>query len=114
MKNKEAIAKRIKEGRKALNLNQEEISAKMGIARNTFSQYESGKATMSMDVFAKFIAITGFSADWILFGKKVGPSTKPNRYELDKQLDSLNDKALDEISILIQAYLINNPKAKKK
>lgn len=114
MKSKEDIAKRIKEGRKALNLNQEEISVKMGIARNTFSQYESGKASMSMDVFTKFLNITGFSADWILFGKKLGPSSNPNRYELDKQLDSMNDKALDEISILIQAYLINNPKAKKK
>lgn len=44
-------------------LTQEEMAEKLGVARQTYHAWESGKADMKAAYFIAFCSITGFSTD---------------------------------------------------
>lgn len=58
---------RLKEQRKALGLSQEQAGSAAGVARETWSRYESGKLTLGMDVLTR-LAMCGFDVMYVLTG----------------------------------------------
>lgn len=67
------VNKRLVELRDALNLTQEEFAGKLGYARSTWSEYESGKRILRFDKLTQiFTTISDFadiSESWFFFGK---------------------------------------------
>lgn len=47
------------------NLTQEEMAKKLGVSRQTYAAWESGRAEMKTAYFIAFCQITGFSSDEI-------------------------------------------------
>lgn len=58
---------RLKEQRKSLGLSQEQAGAAAGVARETWSRYESGKLTLGMEVLTR-LAMVGFDVMYVLTG----------------------------------------------
>lgn len=64
--NMEKIGKRIKYLRKEKHLTQIDLAEKLGAAQNTISQYEHGKAKISIDILVNLAQIFEISTDYIL------------------------------------------------
>lgn len=74
----ESFGARLKSARKSRKVTQVEISRYLGIAKDTYSQYERGRLKPSLDVLTsivEFFSIPGpdgileqVTADWLLFG----------------------------------------------
>lgn len=64
-----AIGKRIQAARNSANLSQEKLAEMLGVGSKFISQIERGANGFSLENFAMLCQITGFSADYILFGK---------------------------------------------
>lgn len=62
----EEIGERIKYLRKEKHLTQIDLATKLGAAQNTISQYENGKAKISIDILVKLAQIFEISTDYIL------------------------------------------------
>ena len=58
--------KRLKETRTALNMNQYEIAAKLGIKQPLWNRWENGKAEISSKNLYHVCKTLGISADWLL------------------------------------------------
>lgn len=57
------LADKLKELRKLHNYNQEDVAVVLGIIRQTYSHYETGKRTPSYDVLTKLANFYGVSMD---------------------------------------------------
>ncbi len=57
------LADKLKELRKIHNYNQEDVAVVLGIVRQTYSHYETGKRTPSYDVLTKLANFYGVSMD---------------------------------------------------
>lgn len=65
----ETIGDRVKFVRKLLGLSQEELAAKIGVAKKaTISRYEKGEIKISLDKIAKISARSFVSTDWFVNG----------------------------------------------
>jgi transcriptional regulator with XRE-family HTH domain len=73
------FSKRLKEVRKSLKLTQEEAAKKLGIARTTYSGYETGNAEPDNEILQKIADLYNVSVDF-LFGRTDDP-TKYNDAE---------------------------------
>lgn len=62
----EILAKRLKELRKENNYSQKEIAELMGIAQVTYSHYEIGRRTVSIQNLVKFAKIYNVNVDYLL------------------------------------------------
>jgi transcriptional regulator, cro/CI family len=63
------ISERLKFLRKEKNLTQTELGEKVGIKRNTYSDWENGKTEPSFDNLVKLADFFNVSLDW-LFGRE--------------------------------------------
>jgi len=67
---KKVIGNRIRELREGLEMSQPMLAEKVGVARNTVSQYESGTCKMSIDVLVRLAVALDISTDYLLGLKK--------------------------------------------
>ncbi len=61
-----ALGAKIKELRIERGLSQRQLAAKIGVAANTVSQYESGKSKTSIDVLANIALVLDTTCDFLL------------------------------------------------
>lgn len=64
------IGERIQKIRAELKLSKEALGKKLGVTGQFLGVVERGKSTMSYEKLKKLCDISGYSADYILFGKK--------------------------------------------
>ncbi len=60
------LGEKIRELRTELGLSQKQLAAKIGVATNTVSQYESGKSKTSIDVLANLAVELDTTTDYLL------------------------------------------------
>ncbi len=60
------LGERIRELRTECGLSQKQLAAKIGVATNTVSQYESGKSKTSIDVLANLAVALDSTTDFLL------------------------------------------------
>lgn len=75
---KENIGKRIEVIRKEMNKTKENLAKEIGITAQYLGMVEKGKGTLSYNKLKKLCDISGYSADYILFGRdfKIEEKTK--------------------------------------
>ncbi|OFY98845.1 MAG: hypothetical protein A3K10_16585 [Bacteroidetes bacterium RIFCSPLOWO2_12_FULL_31_6] len=96
------IAKRLKEVRTVLKMNQTEFSSSIGIEQTYLSQLENGKIGVGNKILLTLIEKHNISIDWLLTG--TGSMFKLNEieaikiiYELEKMLMGVKNKRLNTI-----------------
>lgn len=67
------IGGRLRDGRKAARLSQEDVAAELTVSAKAVSSWESGERMPSAERFGDLCAIYGVSADFILFGTDMVP-----------------------------------------
>ncbi len=60
------LGEKIRELRTECGLSQKQLAAKIGVATNTVSQYESGKSKTSIDVLANLAVALDTTTDFLL------------------------------------------------
>ena len=96
------VSESLKRFRKWTGLNQEERAAKLGVKRQAYQPYETGKVKPSVDMVLKMAKAFGVSADYLL-----GLSDEPHlmkynaeeveeAFALRKIIDSAVEKRLAE------------------
>ncbi len=60
------LGEKIRELRTECGLSQKQLAAKIGVATNTVSQYESGKSKTSIDVLANLAVELDTTTDFLL------------------------------------------------
>lgn len=66
----ETLGDRIRAGRKAREIKQKDMAAKLGIAGAQLCMMEKGRRPVSVEMLARIAEILGCSADELLFGKR--------------------------------------------
>ena len=64
--NDEKTSRRLKELRMGIGFTQMELAQKIGVAQNTYSQYEVGIARMSIEVLTLLTQVLETTADYLL------------------------------------------------
>ncbi len=92
MKNmKEEVGKRIESIRKELKLTKEKFAKKIGVSGQFLGMVEKGKSSLSYEKLEKLCDLTGYSADYILFGKD-----DRIRRETKQVLSGFNDRQIQQ------------------
>ncbi len=113
----EKIGKRIKELREYLELSQEDVASKIGIAREAISNIENGKRKASAEDLTKIAAIFNISTDSIIDPSKdikvILPSEKTeirkNKIELRISVPQKNMKKFTEVLLYILNRIGSKP-----
>ncbi|WP_350348027.1 helix-turn-helix transcriptional regulator [Agromyces sp. G08B096] len=69
------LAERLRKARLLADLDQNELAAQLGIARNSISNYETGRSEPSASTFVRWAQITGVTLEWLAEG--VNAKTAP-------------------------------------
>lgn len=62
------FGKRLREVRKSKKITQQELADRLGIKRNTYSDWENGKTEPTFEILVKLADLFDISLDW-LFGR---------------------------------------------
>ena len=62
------FGKRLREFRKSKKITQQELADRLGIKRNTYSDWENGKTEPTFEILVKLADLFDVSLDW-LFGR---------------------------------------------
>ena len=92
---------RLREARAKAGLTQEQVAGLLGIAKSTYSGYETGKSEPPMSAIANLMRFYSVSADWLWQDEMAGQfeNEYPVIYEQErKQLWSVEGE--DEIALL--------------
>ena len=92
---KRRIGKRIEIIRKEMNLNKEAFAKKLGISGQYLGIVEKGKSALSYEKLKILCDISGYSADYVLFG-----NNKCNKQNQNILYDLSDDKMEDAYEIL--------------
>ncbi len=92
------VGERIRSIRKSYNMNREKFSEIIDISEVFLGQIERGERSLSLKTLRKIIAFSGYSADFILFGK-VDNNNKLEK--IHKLLTNCSEKNLDYIYDII-------------
>lgn len=85
-----AIPSRIKELRNEKTLTQQYMANELGLAQNTYAQYESGKRRIPLELIPKIASILNISEERILIGEQEETPSKRGRVsELEKRIMEL-------------------------
>lgn len=93
------MGERIRKIRNELKLNKEALGREIGVTGQFLGVVESGRSTISYDKLKKLCEISGYSADYILFGKDANV-VKETKIELEKYSDEQIKSACDVIQKL--------------
>lgn len=94
------FAERLRATRKALNLTQEHVAAKLGVTPTTYSRYENGKREPNVECLKKLSNIFNVSADFLI---------NTNLYNKDAVLNETEKKLLSmfrEMNSQGQEYIL--------
>ena len=96
-----AFHDRLKQARKNAGITQEDIAKILGIAKSTYSGYETGKSEPSMKAIANMMRAYMVSADWLWQDEMAEQIANdyPRQYE-DRELDGWHVESEDEITLL--------------
>jgi transcriptional regulator with XRE-family HTH domain len=78
-----ALGSRITAARKAQNLTQQQLADQLGVAQQTYAQWETGRARIQVDMLPKLAKDLNVSLDELI-GVKTGPRSKSgpaNKFE---------------------------------
>ena len=85
------MGERIRQIRNELKMNKEALAREIGVTGQFLGVVESGRSTISYDKLKKLCEISGYSADYIIFGKEAdmvkNTKTKLEEYS-DEQIRS--------------------------
>lgn len=59
------FGKRLREVRKSKKITQQELADRLGIKRNTYSDWENGKTEPTFEIFVKLADLFDISLDWL-------------------------------------------------
>lgn len=85
------IGSRITKIRNELNLTKESLAKQMGITGQFLGMVEKGSSTISYCKLKKLCQISGYSADYILFGKNSNFSNKDSNVLSNFSCDQIKD-----------------------
>lgn len=78
---------RIQEIRKSKGIKQKELAAKLGIAANTLSQYETGNREPDLETIKRIALVLEVTVDELLDAKTKAPTlTKKDERDIEKKL----------------------------
>ena len=103
-----AFHDRLKQARKNAGITQEDIAKILGIAKSTYSGYETGKSEPSMKAIANMMRAYMVSADWLWQDEMAEQIANdyPRQYEV-RELDSWRAESEDEITLLKEYRSLN-------
>ena len=108
---------KLKELRKNSALTQKQIADVIGIDRSTYSYYENGKASPSLEVLVKISKVFNVTLDYIIYGeesKTVQPvSVLTDNYTSYSKVDSFVNLSLEEKNLLMYSRLLDSDSLKK-
>ncbi len=108
---------KLKELRKNSALTQKQIADVIGIDRSTYSYYENGKASPSLEVLVKIAKVFNVTLDYIIYGeesKTVQPvSVLTDNYTSYSKVDSFVNLSLEEKNLLMYSRLLDSDSLKK-
>ena len=93
---REEIGKRIEEIRKEMKMTKEKFAKEIGISGQYLGIVEKGGSSLSYDKLRKLCDLSGYSADYILFGKDSDINNKTK-----KVLEGFSDKQIQEACKII-------------
>lgn len=95
------IGERITNIRISMKLNKEELARELGITGQFLGVVESGKSSLAYDKLKKLCKISGYSADYILFGKNTEAIKetkdlleKYNQYDIEEMCEIIKSIAI--------------------
>lgn len=96
-----AFYDRLKQARKNAGMTQEDVAKLLGVAKSTYSGYETGKSEPSMNAIANMMRFFVVSADWLWQDEMAEQfeNEHPKRYE-SPELDVWRAESEDEINLL--------------
>ena len=96
-----AFHDRLKQARKNAGMTQEGVAKLLGVAKSTYSGYETGKSEPSMNAIANMMRFFAVSADWLWQDEMAEQfeNEHPKRYE-SPELDVWRAESEDEITLL--------------
>ena len=111
------IAERLKAARKECKLTQQQIADILRIDRSTYSYYELGTITPSIEVLKTLSAIYKVEFDWLI-GADRKPCCHSNEYDIDR-IRTIKDTNMSELSkeerkfvaLLRAAFAVDRDKA---
>lgn len=87
------IGNKVREIRKARGLTQQDVADKMGLKKNTISQWESGARSMSLEQTIQFAKVVGVTLDYFS-----DHSPERTMFQLMAQLESVfTDAGIPEV-----------------
>lgn len=96
-----AFHDRLKQARKNAGMTQEDVAKLLGIAKSTYSGYETGKSEPPMNAIANMMRFFSVSADWLWQDEL--PEQSANVFSTQGEPSELNEwsaKGEDEINLL--------------
>ncbi len=72
------IGWRLYDCRKRMNLSQEEIGIRIGVAKSVISEYENNKRSLTIPVVNAFVSVFGVTSDYLLYGTKAADVLDPD------------------------------------
>lgn len=102
--------KRIKELRTSLGLTMEKFGELLGVKRNTVSQWESGKNSITDQMQKSIIREFDVSEDWLLYGKGEMFVTHSHDEEVAMYTQDILDDEESEIAKLIKNFIVTYSK----
>ena len=97
-----ALGARVASARKALNLTQQQMADRLGIAQQTYAQYETGRARFPASMLPKLAQDLSLTLDELMMGQSEHPRSKPGPMpKLQKQFERINQlpKATQQVLI---------------
>lgn len=106
------MGERIRKIRNELKMSKESLAREIGVTGQFLGVVESGRSTISYDKLKRLCEISGYSADYIIFGKDAN-IIKDTESKLQEYSDEQIINACDAIQ-KIAIYMKNNYDKEKK
>ncbi len=101
---KKEIGLRIRDIREKMNLTKEELAEKLGISGQYLGMIEKGKNNISIENLKILCDLSGFSSDYILFGKEenITDNTKKLLQKFSKEQIEYGCKTLMDLALFLK------------
>lgn len=110
------MTNKLRELRKNSALTQKQIADVLGIDRSTYSYYENGKASPSLEVLMRIAKVFNVTLDYIIYGDESGTvqpvSVLSEKYSTYTKVDSFANLSVDEKSLLMFSRLLDSDSLK--